>query len=74
MTSSIKVTGLTAQGLVLFLNGSPVVALPLNEAIALFIEWLSAFGSVLLVVHNSFLKNIDENKNPKLCQHHFLNS
>jgi len=50
--SSSRVTGLTSSGGVIFLHGSPVCAIPLKEALTLFLDWLQDIGQVVLVGHN----------------------
>ena len=47
-----KVTGLTSLGQVLFLNGSPVPAYPLHDALQMFVDWLRDIGKCVLVGHN----------------------
>ena len=47
-----KVNGLTTQGGVLFLHGSPVLSLPLKASLELFLDWISGIGAVVLVGHN----------------------
>ena len=50
--SASNVTGLTAQGGVLFLHGSPVSAVPLKDGLLNFLTWLKNLGPVTLIGHN----------------------
>ena len=51
-TSASVVTGLTTSGNILFRNGSPVVSLPLKEALQMFLAWLQERTPVVLAGHN----------------------
>ena len=46
------VTGLAAQGGVLFHNGTPVPTFPLQQALQAFLAWLNEIGNVMLIGHN----------------------
>ena len=49
--AAAAVTGLTAQGSVLFHNGSPANTLSLSSAMQLFISWLDDRAPVVLIGH-----------------------
>ncbi|XP_052075942.1 uncharacterized protein LOC127714036 [Mytilus californianus] len=50
--SSSAVTGLTANGNILFYNGKPVHAVTSESAFQSFVLWLEQYGQVMLVAHN----------------------
>lgn len=50
--SASAVTGLHMQGNTLFYNGTPVAANPLQEALNLFLSWLSERKPCVLIGHN----------------------
>ena len=51
-TTASAVTGLTTNGHILFHNGTPVISLPLKEALQLFLAWLQDRAPVVLAGHN----------------------
>ncbi|CAC5416320.1 unnamed protein product [Mytilus coruscus] len=50
--SSSAVTGLKANGNILFYNGKPVHAVTSESAFQSFVLWLEQYGQVMLVAHN----------------------
>jgi len=50
--SASAVTGLQMQGHSLYYNGNPVHAVPIREALILFLAWLSERKPCVLIGHN----------------------
>lgn len=47
-----KVTGISWSGTKMTVNGSPVDAFPIEEALCQFLESLKKFDSVIVIAHN----------------------